>query len=357
MTTATAQTYDAAELKNRWDELKNANPHTRARDAAAQLGTTEAQLILCGEDVTRLEAPAGNFGALIEELKSFGRVMALTRNTEAVHERKGEYSRTEHFPSHKMGQVLGEDIDLRLFFNSWAHAFALNQAGQNGRRKRSVQFFNRSGDAIHKTFLLNESNTDAFDAYIAKFKSANQSPQIEVEAHAAASVEAESSDSEIDTKAFREDWLRLTNTHEFFGLTRKYNVTRTQALRLAAPEMAYKIENSAFRALLEQAAKDEMPIMIFVGNAGCIQIHSGVVMNIKPVREWLNVLDADFNLHIREDLISESWIVRKPTNEGIVSSLELYNATGEQIALMFSKRKDYKEESAAWRELLGNLPR
>lgn len=167
---------------------------------------------------------------------------------------------------------------------------------------------------------------------------------------------AEKPDNAIDVQALREDWSRLTNTHEFFALTRKHNVTRTQALRLAAPDMVHKIENSSLRIVLQQVAESGLPIMIFVSNPGCIQIHSGAVRNIKVLREWLNVLDEDFNLHVREDLIHTSWIVRKPTNEGVVTSLELYNAVGEQILLTFSKRKDYKEESAGWRMLLAALP-
>jgi putative hemin transport protein len=46
--------------------------------------------------------------------------------------------------------------------------------------------------------------------------------------------------------------------------------------------------------------------MVFVGSPGCIQIHSGPVKNIKVMNEWLNVLDPDFNLHVREDLIHSS---------------------------------------------------
>ncbi|MBA3711273.1 MAG: hemin-degrading factor [Pyrinomonadaceae bacterium] len=344
------------DLKQAWTTYRGLHPQTRIRDAAQALGVSEAQLLAtgCGETVTRLSAPEGNFGAMIEDLKALGGVMALTRNNEAVHERKGAYSRTELFPSHKMGQVLDEGIDLRLFFTTWAHAFALDAEGKNGKRKRSIQFFSASGEAIHKIFLQDESDTRAFDDYVARFISDDQSPAINVAP--APSHEPERADEEIDVAAFREAWSKLQNTHEFFGLTRKFGVTRTQALRLAAPDMAHQVENSSLRRVLEQAAESALPIMVFVGNPGCIQIHSGTVKNIKPLHEWLNVLDADFNLHVREDLIHSSWVVRKPTAEGIMTSLELYNTAGEQIALLFSKRKDYKEESDKWRALLAALP-
>lgn len=346
----------APDLKSRWQDFRRANPKTRARDAATQLGVTEAELVAtgCGENVTRLVAPESDWGGLVEGLGAFGRVMALTRNNEAVHERQGAYSRTEFFPSHKMGQVLDEGIDLRLFFTTWAHAFAIDEAGKDDARKRSIQFFSASGEAIHKTFLQGESDAEAFADFVARHASDDQTHAVDV--MSALPVSAEKPDSEIDIQSFRDDWSKLTNTHEFFALTRKHNVTRTQALRLAAPDMVHQVGNSSLRSALQQVAASELPIMIFVGNPGCIQIHSGAVSNIKPVREWLNVLDADFNLHVREDLIHTSWLVRKPTTEGIVTSLELYNAAGEQILLMFSKRTDYKEESESWRALLASMP-
>lgn len=359
MTNAFAEREDAGaapDLKQAWTRYLERHPQTRIRDAAHALGVGEAQLLAtdCGSGVVRLGARDGNWGALIEDLKPLGRVMALTRNDEAVHERKGEYSRTELFPAHRMGQVLDEGIDLRLFFHVWAHVFAIDEEAQAGKRRRSIQFFDARGDAIHKVFLQEEGDAAAFAEYVARHRVEDQTPTLEVQPAPAA--QDERPDSEIDVEGFRREWLAMTNTHEFFGLTRKFQVTRTQALRLASPDMVREVSNASLQRLLEEVSSDETPIMIFVGNHGCIQIHSGPVRNVKVSGAWLNVLDPDFNLHVREDLIQRSWVVRKPTSEGIVTSLELYNASGGQIALVFSKRKDYKEESGEWRDRLAGLP-
>jgi putative hemin transport protein len=64
------------------------------------------------------------------------------------------------------------------------------------------------------------------------------------------------------------------------------------------------------------------------------------------------VLDADFNLHLREDHVASAWVVRKPTSDGLVSSLELFDAAGEPIAMFFGERKPGRPELCAWRELL-----
>jgi putative hemin transport protein len=111
----------------------------------------------------------------------------------------------------------------------------------------------------------------------------------------------------------------------------------------------------AFRRLLELAAQDGLPIMIFVGNPGCIQIHSGPVHNIKIFGEWVNVLDDGFNLHVTEPSIASAWISRKPTRNGVVTGVEFYDAEGEQIATLFGKRATGEGESVRWRGILDAL--
>ena len=96
--------------------------------------------------------------------------------------------------------------------------------------------------------------------------------------------------------------------------------------------------------------------MVFVGNQGCIEIHSGPIHSLKPMGPWLNVLDPGFNLHLREAAIDTAWVVRKPGEDGVVTSLELFDAAGEAIATLFGKRKPGQVEDPAWRALVGGLP-
>ena len=71
-------------LKSQWAALKAENPHMRIRNAAEQLGVSEAELVATsvGETVTRLRP---EFAAILTDVKSLGRVMGLTRNDECVH--------------------------------------------------------------------------------------------------------------------------------------------------------------------------------------------------------------------------------------------------------------------------------
>ena len=98
-----------------------------------------------------------------------------------------------------------------------------------------------------------------------------------------------------------------------------------------------------------------LPIMVFVGNPGCIQIHTGPVRNLRPIDHWLNVLDPGFNLHLRSDRIASAWVVRKPTVDGFVTSLELFDAAGETIAMLFGGRKPGRPELPQWQATVERL--
>lgn len=340
------------DLQTRWAEFKAGNPHVRIREAAENLGVSEAELLAtdCGVNVTRLEPKCAE---LLQEFEALGRIMALTRNDEIVHERKGEYKNLEVMKGHrKMGLAVNEDIDLRIFFDNWHYAFAVEGDSPRGKT-HSFQFFDIDGTAVHKVFLTEQSDYAIYEKIVEKYKAADQSAEQKVEPKAVKA--AEKPDAEIDVEGFRAAWTQLQDTHDFFPLLMKFEVGREQALRLADREMVREVAAESFRFVLEEASNRALPIMVFVGNAGIIQIHTGEVKNLLEARGWFNVLDPDFNLHIAQENIARAWIVRKPTADGTVTSLELFNRKGDNVALFFGKRKPGIPESADWRKLLDDL--
>lgn len=339
-------------LKERWTQFQAENPKTRIRDAAAQLESSEAELLAteCGETVTRL---TDNFPELLQEFHNLGRVMALTRNEEIVHERKGEYKNVEIMDGHgKMGLVLGDDIDLRIFFSNWHFGFAAESENPRGLL-RSFQFFDIDGTAVHKVFLTEQSDLTAYKNLVEKYQSTDQSNAINVSPKL--KKQDEKADAEIDVKGFQAAWARLKDTHDFFPLLLKFGVAREQALRLADRKFAFQIPTETYQYILQKASETKLPIMVFVGNAGIIQIHTGEVENVLEARRWFNVMDERFNLHINQAEIASAWIVKKPTDDGIVSSLEIFNRQGENVALFFGKRKPGIPEKEEWRELLATV--
>jgi len=339
------------ELKRNWQVLRADKPKMRIRDAAAQLGVSEAGLVAtgCGGPVVRLNP---DWADLFDAFKTLGRVMSLTRNEWAVHERRGIFREVGFFHGGLMGQVVGPDIDLRLFPEQWAHVFAVREDAATGAHG-SVQIFGGDGMAMLKVFLQPESDRGAFDALIAELRSDDQSPSLAI--LPVEPTKPEIPDAEVDVEGLRAGWKGLEDTHQFFGLLKRFHVSRTQALRLAGGEFAVPVQTNAAMSVLENASNGKLPIMIFVGNRGCIQIHTGEVIRIQPFADWINVLDPDFNLHLCKTGIDSAWLVRKPTTDGVVTSVELYDAAGENIALFFGRRKPGDPEDPNWRKLAESL--
>ncbi len=353
----TQRDVSTATLRDNFGRLRR-DEGKRHREIATILAVSEAELIdaHAGADLregdhrlraTRLQPL---WPDIIGAVETLGEVMALTRNHACVHEKTGVYRNASD--AGPVGLVRGGAIDLRLFYQQWAHGFAVHEDTEDGAQ-RSLQFFSASGEAVHKLFLQERSEQAAYDAVVKRFAASIQ--ELGVEAMPAATMTQERPDAEVDVAGFRDAWAALRDTHEFLGLLRRFAVTRTQALRLADPKFAQPVEEDCVFDVLDVAARAELPIMVFVGNAGAIQIHSGPVRRITVVGPWLNVLDSDFNLHLREDAIASAWVVSKPTTDGLVTSLELYDHYGETIALFFGERKPGVPERCEWRLLIENL--
>ncbi|QDQ28688.1 hemin-degrading factor [Chitinimonas arctica] len=332
---------NASTLWQSYLHLKASEPKIRARDAAARLNISEAELVAADPlSITLFPKWADILGGL----EILGPVMTLTRNEAAVHEKTGIYANVSI--NGQMGLALNPEIDLRFFLHSWRYGFAVR-----GERP-SIQFFDRHGDAVHKVFLTDRSDAAAYDELVSRFASSHAC----VEPDKVQDQQVEQPDAAIDVAAFRQGWLEMADTHDFFPLMRRFNVTRTQALRLAPSGHVREVSLESVTILLHSAAASALPIMVFAGNQGCLQIHTGPVRRIVPMGPWLNVLDPGFNLHLRMDLFEHAFVVSKPTRDGQVTSLECYDASGQMIVQYFGERKPGRPELPEWTELAHSLP-
>jgi putative hemin transport protein len=326
------------------------NPKMRERDLALQLGISEAELVAahCGDGVLRIEPRVGD---LLAGLESVGEVMALTRNESAVHEKIGVYTNVS--VSEHSALVLGSEIDLRIFPKVWKHGFAVEKR-DDGEIRRSLQFFDGKGDAVHKVHLRPSSNLYAYQKLVTSLEVRDQSCSVDLEPEKSA---AEPDDETVSSEVLRDRWTSMTDTHQFFGMLKSLRISRRRAMRLAGPDLAWMLDADALAAVMNLAAQDAIPIMCFVASSGCVQIHSGPIASIKPMGPWINILDETFHMHLRLDHIHETWAVRKPTKDGHVTSIEAYDAAGRLVIQFFGKRHEGEGEREDWRFLAEHLPR
>lgn len=339
-----------------WAELTADDPHLWIRDAAARLGTSEAQLLAtrCGRGVERLRVDLPH---TLPRLEGLGRLLALTRNDAFVQERSGVY-RGVHEGAH-VTSVAGPEIELRIFPRAWRHAFAQTDHGAHGPRL-SLHFFDARGAAVHKVHSTSQTDQEAFRALVDELLHPDQGRAQTVEpVEGGATHPPARPDADVNATELEAGWRALDDTHAFEGLLRRLGVGRTQALRLVSDELARPTPVLSLRPVLEGAARDALPLVLFVRSPGAYQIHHGPVVEVKEAQGWFNVLDPDFNLHVLESAIGSAWVVRKPVegDAGWVTSIEFYDDEGETLALIFGGRGRGEPEDLRWTRLLEGLPR
>ncbi len=345
---------NAPDIRARFAQARAAGK--RHKDAAESIGVSEG---------AALAAHAGAHGAplravplrgpwleLLQALQACGPLLALTRNASTVHEKTGVYEKLS--ATGPIGLALGEAIDLRLFFHHWHAGFAVTEAAASpgAPAALSLQFFDAHGLAVHKVFCREATGRAAFEAVMQRFIDPTLAPVFQ----ARPAAPAPRADSAIDAPGLLDAWAAMQDTHEFFDLLKRFGAERRQSFRLAEGRFTRRAAKTALRQLLQEAAFDGAPIMVFVGSPGCIQIHTGPVVRIEPLEmqgaHWLNVLDPGFNLHLCEDAIDQVWVVEKPTSDGIVTSVEAFDRTGELMAMFFGARKPGEPERQDWRAIV-----
>ena len=332
----------STELWQRYQDVKASGAAKYARDIAAVMGVSEAELTAArvGHDAVRLQ---DNARAILASLEKVGETKCICRNEYAVHEQVGAFTH-QHLDGHA-GLVLNpRALDLRLFLSQWASAFHVNDGG-----RESIQFFDPHGDAVLKVYTTNNTESEAWQALIAEQAQSTPAPL------AVRPVENARYADTADGATLEKEWRAMTDVHQFFALLRKYSLSRQQAFRLVNDDLACRINTDALPRLLETLQRDGNEFMIFVGNRGCVQIFTGVLEKLTPMRGWINIFNSAFTLHLREETIDEVWVTRKPTVDGHVTSVELFAKDGTQIAQLYGQRSEGHPEQQRWRTQVDSL--
>ncbi|MBU2868186.1 hemin-degrading factor [Pacificibacter marinus] len=324
----------------------------RDRDLAQSLGISEAQLVAAfvgqhdGQSVTRI---AHHPDDVMPQITSLGEVMALTRNESCVHERVGTFEK--YTSGQHASMVLGPDIDTRIFPKHWSFGFAVETQTEKGLRK-SLQFFDASGDALQKIYMRETSNHDAWAPLVAALKIDDTSDSLEV----APRKPVEGAQGSADKRdALLDAWATMTDTHQFNRITRNLGMNRLGAYRLVSGEKWVRpVAKDSSATFLNAVSEARQKVILFVGNLGNIQIHWGTLDTIKPMGPWLNVLDPKFNLHLRDDHVAEAYVVEKPTKRGPALSFEAFDAAGNLIFQCFGQKAE-EEDAARWANILAAL--
>lgn len=334
-------------LWDRYQALKLEKPSIWQFDAAEELGVSEAELVSVLPNSKRLLVENKE---LVLRLEKLGNVKSIARNKTAVHEKEGVYNNVQLHGN--MGLALNQisGLDLRFFLNQWGYIFATQTEGKNGLM-RAIQIFDTHGAPVQKLFLLEDANVAEWQALIDDYAA----PDAKLD-HTPVAVPANDTDADLDLPQFHNDWLALTDIHEFHGLLKKHGVSRRNAFQNAPQGYAYQLKSEALEEMLNNSVSTEVPIMVFAGNRGLVQIHTSAIKNVKRMAGWLNIFDPDFTLHILESEISEIWLIRRPIAQGMLTAIEVLGRNHETVLTFFGQRQEDQDENQEWTKLAMQLP-
>jgi len=332
-----------------WKTFKSINTNVRVLDAANILGYSEAQLLStsCGESVVRLKP---DWEKILYSIREIGKVGVLTLNDSAISKNIGTYPITQLRKN--VVTAISDKMNLRLMMNNWRMAFAVSENNKE-TTLRSFQFFDGHGTAVHKVYLTKESNAQVFNDIVEIYRDEDQRPLQHVE-----KCENMSMDNvlpKINISEFEKKWLKLSDVHDFQKFLSIYGIGRVQAYNLVKDQLACRVNNNGLNKILLLATEKCVPLMFFVQNTGVVQIQSGLINKVKQIGNWVNVFAHDFNVQINKGDIHSSWIVKKQTGDGIVTSYELYDRKEKKIALIYAKRDENRNIPTMWINLLNSI--
>lgn len=332
-----------------WRALKAEQPSLRARDAAARLGVSEAELLAARTDVevSRLDGP---WDQLVGGLSRLGPVMALTRNDHAVHEKVCRFDHVTVCGG--VGHALGDNLDLRVFFDHWHHGFAVTESLPD-RARRSLQFFDAAGTAIHKVYLRGNRAADAFSGLTRNHRHAGST--LGQAANGEATRLHQLSGRDGDPSRLPDRRFSPEHHDDEHGLFRGPAGDRVEHFRSAPGYAARRVPKDSFQVALRHAAETGLPVTLVVGNPGAVQVHAGPVRRLKQVGPWFNVLDPGFSLHLRTGGIATAWVLQAPTRDGIAISLDIIAADGCEIARLSGSSGTGDEKTSEWQALVASL--
>lgn len=254
-------------LKERLADYRKTNPKAYLRSVASELGSNEASLIVFEEECVFLDLSKGLL-SLLNEVKALGQLTAITRNDFAVSEFTSEIAAIE-----ERGKVIIVHMsNAKIEMSATQVVLGLLVIKES---RNSVQFYDKYGDSAVKFFIKDD------------------------QANITALSRAEYSHS---SHGSFED--RIVRPFEISSEVKK--------------------QVGLVRALIERHADVEKEIRIVVANHAVVQSFTGQIHKVVDARGWFNILDADYNLHLKDEEIEE--VYAKQTQDKVeISALSKQN--------------------------------
>ncbi|SPX54765.1 hemin transport protein HmuS [Klebsiella pneumoniae] len=122
-------------------------------------------------------------------------------------------------------------------------------------------------------------------------------------------------------------------------------------------DLACRVDRHALPSLLETVRQEGNEIMIFVGNRGCVQIFTGALEKLAPMRGWLNISILLLPCICAEESVDEVWGDPQADFGRTRHQRRMFAKDGTQIAQLYGQRSEGHPEQTQWRQQVDRLTR
>ena len=255
---------------------KNDTAKMRNYDISREIKISEGELLSLkiNSNLKYLDIP--DQIQFFNDIKRLKKVMFLTRNDDIVHEKTIIPNKLDIISNENNILLTCESPLLKFNDNLWEYAFSEYKITKN-RELRSFQFFDKSGDSVLKIYLKSDD--------VEKFNDI--------------SIKYESSYSYQLQGTCLPSYNTNKSLKELVLLKKSININNTWNKK-----MFYS--KALFRKMLQYLSKNKNEVSLYIIGNKSVQYHVGIINKVVDFSSWLNVLDPNFNIHVKEKNISSN---------------------------------------------------
>ena len=325
------------------------NPVVVAANDASNQATSnhnEAAIMaaLVGQQAKRLHH---DWKQLLVRLSRLGATLFITRHGKTSHEKLLRLYKIAL--SGNTASIVDQDGSLELDLSHWHCAFALHDQCEPDKACVSFHFFDIHGKLLHSIYPT-LSCKELGSEWLLPLYAVDQTPETFLLPPSLPHKRRISASTDVCSLVAH--WRHLQSCHAIPVILQKHQLTRWQAIQLLPREYAQPARPDAIRQVLEQARAQQLEVQLSLHNPGIIQTHVGIPDLTRPDAVCNRSQDAWFRLHLDDSDQHSTWIVHKPTQMGMVSSLESYDCNGELLLMLSAKPPANLPQTLQWQQLL-----
>lgn len=221
---------------------------------------------------------------------------------------------------------------------------------------KNVEYHNISGDRYKATFKNNDGNNVLQMSF-------NSREKIDCGIKDILSSQRQKEQKKTE-ESIEELWRNMKDVHHFYPMLQQHGISKLDAFRRVPDDLARQVDPHSLILTLNDIQNRKDHFMAFIGNGSVVQVYTGPVLKIAQVPKsdklFIHGMTNEGEhsvINISKKDIGQAWVVNKGSDNGYITSLEIFDHNENHIAQFYGVRKEGQKQNEAWDRLMKSLPK